>query len=104
MFVGVRSVVQGVRSSLTVYIERAPSAHLFDKRQGMRYTSQVPNSRHHGGNTMKDNGTAEWAYRQSIMDRSKADEWREEARKREGAGKASTALPVYSGLLSAFLG
>jgi len=53
---------------------------------------------------MKDNGTAEWAYRQSVIDRSKADEWREEARKREGAGKASTALPVYSGLLSAFLG
>jgi hypothetical protein len=52
---------------------------------------------------MKDNGTAEYAYRQSVTDRGNAERWRAEGRKREAAGKKTTALPLYSGLVSAFL-
>lgn len=52
---------------------------------------------------MKDNGTAEYAYRQSVVDRANAGKWRAEAYKRERAGKTATSTPVYSGLVSAFL-
>jgi hypothetical protein len=52
----------------------------------------------------KDNGTAEDAYRQSVTDRANAERWRAEGRRREAAGKKATALPVYSGLMSAFFG
>jgi hypothetical protein len=52
---------------------------------------------------MKDDGTAEYAYRKSVTDRADAERWRAEGRRRQAAGKKKTALPLYSGLVSAFL-
>jgi hypothetical protein len=52
---------------------------------------------------MKDDGTAEYAYGQSVTDRANAERWRAEGRKRQAAGKTTTPLPLYSGLVGAFL-
>ena len=52
---------------------------------------------------MKDDGTAEYAYRQTVRDRGNSAHWHAEALKREKAGKKHTNYPVYSGLVSAFL-
>lgn len=53
---------------------------------------------------MTDNGTAEYAYQQSVTDRGNQKAWLAEGRKREAAGKKETPLPLYSGLLGAFFG